>query len=387
MAVRGMRLDGIGGPDNARSRKFGPRMPLSSPARHLPASEFARRVKGLRAHQSRLALDAVLVITEVNRYYFTGLQASNGVLLLAAAPAFHTDFRYLAVARKRLPSLAVRPLWRPADEQETLAKMGRGWRRVGYEGAMAAARFGALRDALPQAEWVDISDVIGEMRSVKSVAEQRAVRNAARANDAVFADVRKHIREGMREWDVRNLIRRGMDAAGQGEAFDTIVCAGKNSAECHHHSDETAIRANRPVLIDMGVRLDHYCSDMTRSFCMGEPPPFYREVYGIVLEANRKAIRAIRPGRACAEIDAVARQHIAAAGYGKCFGHSLGHSLGLEVHESPSFAPTCETVLRPGMVLTVEPGIYFPGRFGIRIEDIILVTPTGCDVLSETERN
>ena len=359
-------------------------MPVSLPAQNLPISEFAKRVKGLLVLKTQQKLDAIFVIAEVNRYYFTGLLASNGVLLVADTPTFYTDFRYLIMARACISFMAVKNIWRPLDEQGTLEKMGTSWRRVGYEGTIDAKRLASLRQALPQAEWVDVSGAIAEMRSVKSPVEQSVLRSAVRANDIAFSRVREHMCAGMREWDVRNSIRREMDAVGQGEAFDSIVCAGKNSAECHHHPDETVIRNNQPVLIDMGVKQNYYCSDMTRSFCMGAPSPFYREIYRIVLEANRKAIQAIRPGCICADIDAVARQHIVTAGYGKYFDHSLGHSLGLEVHEAPSFAPTCKTILKPGMALTVEPGIYFPGRFGIRIEDVILVTKNGCEVLTTT---
>jgi len=359
-------------------------MPVSLPAHSLAVSEFAKRIKGLLAFKARHSLDALIVTTEVNRYYFTGFLASNGVLLLTSEAAFYTDFRYLIMARACISFMPVKRLWRPLDEQSTLATMGKGWRRVGYEGAVDAKRLESLRQALPQVEWIDVSGAIAEMRSVKSLEEQRVLRSAVRANDAAFSCVRKLMCVGMREWDVRNLIRREMDAAGQGEAFDSIVCAGKNSAECHHHPDETVIRGNQPVLIDMGVKQDYYCSDMTRSFCMGSPSPFYRKIYRIVLEANRKAVQAIRPGCVCADIDEIARRHIDKAGYGKYFDHSLGHSLGLEVHEAPSFSPTCKTVLKPGMALTVEPGIYFSGRFGIRIEDVILVTKTGCEVLTAT---
>ena len=359
-------------------------MSISRPAYSLPASEFAKRIKGLLAFKARHSLDALIVTTEVNRYYFTGFLASNGVLLLTSEATFYTDFRYLSMARVCISFLPVKRLWHPLDEQSTFATMGKCWRRVGYEGTIDAKRLESLRQALPHVEWVDISGAIAEMRSVKSPAEQRVLRSAIRANDAAFFRVKECMCVGMREWDVRNLIRREMDVVGQGEAFDSIVCAGKSSAECHHHPDETVIRNNQPVLIDMGVKQNYYCSDMTRSFCMGTPSPFYREIYHVVLEANRKAVQAIRPGCVCADIDAIARQHIVNAGYGKYFDHSLGHSLGLEVHESPSFSPTCKTVLRPGMALTVEPGIYFSGRFGIRIEDVILVTKTGCKVLTAT---
>lgn len=358
----------------------------SSPAHSLPTSEFIARVKKLQACKKREKLDAVLIASDVNRYYFTGFCASNGLLIMTGEPTFYTDFRYLVAARRTLSFLTAKKIWKAGDETASLAKIGKPWKRIGYEGSVTAERFGKWKEALPKAEFVNVSPAIADLRSLKSPAEQRCIRLAVQAADAVFAAVRSQLAPGMTEWDVRNLIRRGADFCGQGEAFDTIVCVGKNGAECHHHPDETPLCENSPVLIDMGVMLNYYCSDMTRSFCLGKATSEYREVYKTVLEANRKAIRAIRPGRQCSEIDAVARQHIEKAGHGKHFGHGLGHSLGLEIHETPNFAATCQTVLKPGMLLTVEPGIYLPGRFGVRIEDVVLVTRTGCDVLTATDR-
>ena len=358
------------------------------PARDLPSKEFAGRTRRLCALLERDRLDAALVLTEVNRYYFTGLLASNGLLLVQRrrTPVFYTDFRYLVMARRCLSFLPSRELWRAADEPSVISALGKAWRRVGYEGQLDAARFNRLKTALPQVEWVDVSARLSEMRAVKSLAEQRAVRAAAAANDRVFAEVLKGISPGQTEWDVRNSVRTWADRLGQGEAFDTIACVGRNAAECHHHPDETVLKRGQSLLIDLGVRLDHYCSDMTRSVFCGSPAPLYREILGVVLEANRKAIRAIRPGRRCADIDAVARRHIEKAGYGAHFGHGLGHALGLEIHEPPNFSAACKTELKPGMVLTVEPGIYLPGRLGVRIEDVVLVTRSGCEVLSQTPR-
>ena len=358
------------------------------PARDLPSREFEARVRRLRAWQLRERLDALVIVTPVNRYYFTGLDTSNGVFLSERGrdPVFFTDFRYLVMARSRLSFLASEKLWRPADEQSVLAGRGAGWRRVGYEGALSATRFNALRAALPQAEWVDVSSDLAAFRAVKSPAEQRLVRAAVAANDLLVTAVLGQLAPGLSEWEIRNRVRREADLLGQGEAFDTIACVGRNAAECHHHPDQTVLKKNQLLLVDLGVRLNRYCSDLTRTVCWGAPSPLLRDIHALVLEANRKAVRAIRPGRTCAAIDEVARRHIAAAGYGDCFGHGLGHSLGLEIHESPSFSASCETELKPGMVLTVEPGVYLPGRLGVRIEDVILVTRTGCEVLSQAPR-
>lgn len=358
------------------------------PVRDLPSSEFKRRVGRLRAWQMRQRLDALIVLSDVNRYYFTGLETSNGVFLSDAtnAPVFFTDFRYLTMAKSRLSFMPSKPIWRPADEREALARMGRNWRRVGFEGSMEAARFLTFQEALPNVEWVNISSDVAAFRSVKSPLEQRLIRRAVARNDDLFSGLLRQLSSGVSEWDVRTRVRRAADVLGEGEAFDTIACVGRNAAECHHHPGNAVLKRGQPLLVDLGVKVDRYCSDMTRCVFWGQPTPLFRDIHAIVLKANRQAIRAIRPGRPCCEIDAVARKIIAKAGYGACFGHSLGHSLGLEIHESPSFSPACKTPLKPGMVLTVEPGIYLPGRLGIRIEDVVLITRDGCEVLSATPR-
>jgi len=334
--------------------------------------------------QKQQKLDAVLILSEVNRYYLTGLNASNGVLLFGAESAFYTDSRYLEMARKAIAFLPVRTVWRREDESEVLQRLGRTWQRVGYEGSMSVARFQQLKSALPSVEWVDVTASLNLLRAVKSRAEIAVLRRAFAATDAVFAAARQQVIPGMTEWTVRNIIRRGADFCGQGEAFDTIVCAGAHAAEPHHHPDDTFLLPQDTVLIDMGVKKDFYCSDMTRCFALGRPKKRYLEIKAIVADANKKAIRAVRPGVPCSAIDSIARTTITKAGYGRYFQHGTGHSIGLEIHEWPNFAPSCDALLEPGMVLSVEPGIYLPGQVGVRIEDVVLVTRTGCEVLTRT---
>jgi Xaa-Pro aminopeptidase len=255
-------------------------------------------MKRLSALQRRLRLDALFVVTDINRLYFTGLEASNGALLAQATrpPAFYTDFRYLAMARKHAAWLPSRTLWKTADEQETVAGLGRSWRRVGYEGGIPAARFLKLRQALPDAEWIDIAPDIAELRAVKSPAEQRLMRAAVAANDALFARlVKDSVTPGVSEWTLRGAVRVLADALGHGEAFDTIVCAGRNGAECHHHPDDTVLRRGQPLLVDVGIKLNHYCSDMTRCVHLGTPAPLWRDVYRIVLEANQRPSKPSAP--------------------------------------------------------------------------------------------
>jgi Xaa-Pro aminopeptidase len=342
----------------------------------------------LCAWQREERLDAVVIASAVNRYYFTGIETSDGWLVSEReGPAFYTDFRYLTMARQCLKFMPTRKVWRPGEEADAWARMGRSWRRVGFEGSLSAAQFNRLKAALPNVEWIDVSTGLTAFRSVKSRAEQQLIRRAVAANDQLFAELLRTIAVGVSEWDVRTFVRRAADLLGEGEAFDTIACVGRHSAECHHHPDQTVLKREQPLLVDLGVKVNRYCSDMTRSLFFGSPPPLYREIHALVLAANRKAIRGIRPGRRCDDIDDIARSHIAKAGYGDYFGHGLGHSLGLEIHETPSFSPSCKAVLKPGMVLTVEPGVYLPGRFGVRIEDVVLVTNSGCEVLSQTPRD
>jgi Xaa-Pro aminopeptidase len=183
------------------------------------------------------------------------------------------------------------------------------------------------------------------------------------------------------------VIQKMMIERGEGEAFPTIVCVGKNAAECHHEPDDTVWNGREPVLVDMGVKFGGVCSDMTRNL-VARPSKLYKKVYSLVLEANRAAIAAARPGMAGETLDRVARDVIRKGGFGKCFGHSLGHGVGYEVHEAPAVAKgkKGKMVLKPGMLVTIEPGIYLEGNLGVRIEDLILITETGCEVLSHAAK-
>lgn len=357
------------------------------PPANLPQREFIARIKALRTMRSQLKLDALLLFDQLNNYYFTGLTCDNGMLTIAKGePAFYTDFRFLVAAKRLAPFLDLRLLKGRRNFSELIASAGKTWKRVGIEGGIDAKKYLMLREALPDAELVFIDNSLAAMRSIKSRAEINAIRKSIALNDAVLQTWLNEAQEltSATEWEIRTSLRGLMDFVAQGEAFDTIVCAGKNAAECHHEPDETLFTKGKPLLIDMGVKCDHYCSDMTRMVFKGAPKKEYLDLLNLVSAANRAAIASIRPGIPCEAIDAVARKVLAKAGFEKAFRHSLGHSFGLFIHESPSFAPGNTTLLKPGMVLTVEPGIYLPGRLGIRIEDDILVTETGCEVLTTT---
>ncbi len=359
----------------------------SLPPRSQPAKEYERRIRALVTTLRRRNLDGAVITEGVSRLYYTGFESTAGTLLVDAAEGlvFIVDFRYILMARKAMPF--AKCVLQKSGAPSCVKHHTRKWRTAGYEARMSVASFDRLKAQLGHIEsWTAVDDAISSQRSVKSKAEQAILRKAIAANDKLYAKVLGQIRPGMTEWEVRGLFRRIADEVGQGESFDTIVCAGANGAECHHDPDLTPIPKRGPVLMDFGVLVDHYCSDMTRCISFGKPSPLYRKIYDIVLEANRKAIAKLRPGMTGEEVDAIARRHIKKAGYGDAFGHSLGHSVGMEIHEGPNFSPREERVIKPGMVITVEPGIYLPGRLGVRIEDIVLVTRNGCECLTQSPR-
>ncbi|MDD5708752.1 MAG: Xaa-Pro peptidase family protein [Kiritimatiellae bacterium] len=357
----------------------------AGPARSFPPAEYAARIRALLAALRRQRLDGALIAGEIARLYYTGIETSNGLLWVDAreGPVFFTDFRYIFAARRALPFMSCALLKRGPESERAMRRRAAAWRRCGYEGSQPAAAFARRKGLLERvSDWVDVDDLIGAQRAVKSPREQQAMRRALAANDGLLSVLLPQLHAGLSEWEIRGLLRREADRLGQGEAFDCIVCVGANAAECHHRPGRDKLWPNQPLLLDFGVRLDHYCADLTRCVVFGRPSPLFRELHRIVLAANRRAVRAIRPGMTGAEVDAVARRHIEKAGYGRAFGHGLGHGLGLEVHEAPSFAASCKTEIRPGMTITVEPGIYLPGRAGVRIEDVVLITRTGCEVLT-----
>ncbi len=359
--------------------------PAVGPPRGLPPVEHEMRLKQLLRNLKRSGLDGAIITSPVARFYYTGLWSSAGTLWVDVreGPLLTVDFRYLVAARATAPFIPCRRQQRPAATTPPTRHLRR-WRRAGYEGALSMTSLQHYRQLLPAvSEWEDVTALLAAQRAVKSAREQRAMRRAVAANDRLLAAVVAGLRPGMSEWEIRNLVRCQADLLGQGEAFDTIAAVGANGAECHHQPDATPWSPDQPLLLDFGLKLNHYCSDLTRCLLPRKARRRYRELHDLVLQANRRAIAAIKPGIPTAEVDTTARDFLDRAGYGKAFGHGLGHGLGLEVHEQPALTSGDKMVLQPGMVMTIEPGIYLPGRLGIRIEDVVLVTRSGCEVLSQ----
>ena len=326
----------------------------------------------------RRKLDRVLVTDLANVRALTGVNCDNAVVEATGdRVVFYTDFRYVPMVHRVAPELAVRDIRR----------LGMGKRcphrfcRIGYESSIPHARFLAWQKKFPKAKFVDISKDLAQMRAVKTPEEIAALRAAEKLNCEIWETARGKFRAGMTEREMARIIQELMIEKGDGEAFATIVCVGKNAAECHHEPDETVWNGREPVLVDMGVKLNGFCSDLTRNV-VPRQSRLYRQVYALVREANLAAIAAAKPGITGRQLDKVARDAIRKGGFGKCFGHSLGHGVGYEIHEAPYASKRDDTVLKPGMLVTIEPGVYLEDNLGVRIEDLVLITDSGCEVLS-----
>ena len=342
------------------------------------------RLDALKKILSRRKLDCLLVRNEANIRALTGINCDNAILVFRlSSPVLYTDFRYIPMVHRVAPQLECRDIRRFRAGKRNSFRFN----RIGYESSVSHAQFLAWQKMFPKATFVDIAKDLAAIRAVKTPDEIAALRAAEKLNCAIWNAAKAKFRAGMTERQMARIIRRLMIEKGDGEAFSTIVCVGKNAAECHHEPDDTVWNGREPALVDMGVKLNGVCSDLTRNltFSPSHPltlSPLYRKVYDLVLEANRAAIAAAKPGMTGKALDKVARDVIRKGGFGKCFGHSLGHGVGYEIHEAPYASKKGDMVLKPGMLVTIEPGIYLEDNLGVRIEDLVLITETGCEVLS-----
>lgn len=353
----------------------------------MKKNPFAARLAAFAGVLREKQLDAAVVFNQANVRSLTGIDCDNACLLVKAdgTVVFHTDFRYVPMVHRVAPWLKVDDIKKVGGARPF--RSGRAkLQKMGYESSVTHARFMQLEKAFPGATFADIDANVKELRAVKTADELAKLRAAEALNDAIWSEAQKKFKPGMTEKDMARVIQHLMIERGDGEAFETIVCVGKNAAECHHVPDDTVWNGREPVLVDMGVKLDGYCSDMTRNMVPARPSKLYKKVYGLVLEANRRAIAAAKPGMTAGALDKVARDFLTQEGFGKAFGHSLGHGVGIEIHEAPWAARKQKMVLRPGMSVTIEPGLYLEGNLGVRIEDLVLITETGCEVISHAAK-
>jgi Xaa-Pro aminopeptidase len=334
-------------------------------------------------------VDALLVTEPANLRYVTGFTGSNGFAVVGPqVRRFVTDFRYVEQARLEVPDFD-----REQGPQELLAAVGDGLddvRRLGFDdGHLSVRAHRRLGELLPpHIELVPAAGVVEEVRAVKEPGEILRIGAAAALVDEIYAWLLEFGLVGRTERDVAIALEHEMRLRGaSGPSFDSIVASGEHGALPHATPRDVPIAANTLVTLDIGAVLDGYCSDCTRTWATGPTVPGeLEEIYALVLRAQVTSLDAVRPGPLGREVDAVARDIIDAAGHGEHFGHGLGHGVGLVTHEAPRLARSGATPLAPGNVVTVEPGVYLPGVGGVRIEDLVVVTEDGRDVLSKTTK-
>lgn len=322
--------------------------------------------------------EPLLVTTPINVFYLCGFESTNAALLVERDRVrLFTDFRYVEAARA-VPD--VEPVETKRDVFGSLPGILEG--RIGFEADhVTYAHWEVLREG--SVELVPRSGLVERLRAVKDERELAAIREAAELATRALERLLEQPWTGRSESDLaRELERLLREEGADGVSFPSIVASGPNGARPHAGAGGRPLEPGELVTVDWGAELDGYHSDCTRTFAVGKLDQDLHEIYHVCLEAQRDAVPAVRAGAHGHDVDKVARDRIAAAGYGEAFGHGLGHGVGLEVHEAPVLRPESEDTLEPGNVVTVEPGIYLPGRGGVRIEDLLVVTESAPEVLT-----
>ncbi len=349
-----------------------------------------QRIEKLREQISEN--QAAVIISDINRLYFSGFKSSAGAVIITKNEAFlAVDFRYYESAKSSISELKVLMY---SKFYETLKEVFKeeNIKEIFIEtDFLTVESFSALVNNLENITVNDdnkITKHISLMRSVKSEQEKQSIKNAQIITDKTFGHILNYIKVGRTEREIALEMEFFMRKMGsQGTAFDTIVVSGKNSSLPHGVPTDKKIENGDFITMDFGAVINGYCSDMTRTVAVGSVSDKQHEVYNTVLLAQTESLKAIKPLIKCKSVDKIARDIIDNVGFNGCFGHGLGHSVGLQIHESPCFNTRDTTLLKKGMILTVEPGIYIENEFGVRIEDMVYITEMGYENLTESPKD
>jgi Xaa-Pro aminopeptidase len=334
-------------------------------------------------------LDAVLISQPENRRYLSGFTGSTALLVISADRAvLVTDFRYFEQVGREAPDFELVKVKTKVPDLIPGLLADMGVKRLGFESQhMTVDLLKTLSAQVEDVEWVPLKETVEKIRVVKDESEVEALRRSVALTDRAFAHMLDVVAPGMTERELAWEIEAYMRSNGASKvAFALIVGSGPNGALPHAQASDRIVQPGDPIVIDIGNVLDGYCSDMTRTICLGQPSAKYLEVWNIVLKAQEAATNGIQAGVGSAEADALARDLIRKTGYGEEFGHSLGHGVGLAVHEGPRASSLADDIFAAGMSLTIEPGIYLPGEFGVRIEDLVIIREKGVEVLTQTPK-
>ncbi len=347
-------------------------------------------LKQIASKLDEYGIDAMLVSSAPGEYYAVGFHGEGFVLVAKEESRYFTDSRYIESANNGVTDAAITMTDRTKNYRVLLkaAVEELGIKKLGFEDCyMTVAQLKLYSDALP-CEFIPAQDLIGDLRAAKDSEEVALMTEAQRITDEAFREIIKFIQPGMTEREIAaklvyDLIRLGADKV----SFDPIVVSGPNGSLPHGIPSDKKIQNGEFLTMDFGCMYGGYCSDMTRTVAIGEPTDEMKQVYNTVLQAQLAGIAVTKAGVQGKVIDGAARKVIEDAGYGDYFGHGYGHSLGLEIHESPNASTAEERALPAGAVVSAEPGIYLPGRFGVRIEDVTVLTEDGCVVLTQSPKD
>ena len=352
----------------------------------MTGSDHKKRLLRLRKAMKSASLDSFLVTSTTNVSYLSGFRGTDAVMLVTADRGyFFTDSRYIEEARKEIAGqidvrLVEESIFASVDgivKSERLKNLGFESMDLPYGVA------NRLKSLLSDIGFVPVKNIVEALRSIKDKGEIGQIKKSVKLAKEAFGRVAAYVRPGASEEMIKRKIELDLIGNGAACAFEPIIASGENSSKPHAKATDRSFKNNDFVMIDMGAKVGGYNSDLTRTIVLGKVGGKFGKVYETVRQAQQRAIDRITPGAKASDIDKAGRDHIKKSGFGKYFGHSLGHGVGMEVHEEPSISPSSTTRLAEGMVFTVEPAIYIPGFGGVRIEDMVLVTKNGCEVLTK----
>jgi Xaa-Pro aminopeptidase len=341
--------------------------------------------------------EAFLITSHSNIKYLSGFSGSNGFMLITKKrKILFTDSRYIEEAKYIIPKSIqlenITKVWKnPKELKKHWQKILKRFRikKIGFEGfSLTVNRFKKFKSISPKIKFYDASETLEQLRAIKTKKEISLIRKSQKITEKTFLLIKKFIQRNkskkLREIDIAWEIKKlGFTLGAEDISFEPIVAFGKNSSRPHHHSGNTILKKGDLVLIDMGMKYKGYCSDMTRIIFTAKPTKEQKKIYNIVLKAKETAIKKIRPNSIEQKIYSTAQEIIEKNGFGKYFEHGLGHGVGLEIHESPSLTDKGKNRLKQNMITTIEPGIYLPGKFGIRLEDMVLITEKGVEKITK----
>lgn len=343
-------------------------------------------MNGIKDILKDYGVNAALVITASNTFYLSGYESTNcRILITNDKDYFFTDMRYLEEAKNAIGD-RFEVLLGGVEEIKGIVD-DLGIKALGVEENVSYGEYRSLKELFKGIEFVAVDEAFSKIRAIKTEREISLIKTAQSVTETAFNEILPFIKEGVTEIEIAARLEYIMLKKGCELAFDSIVAFGENGSKPHAHRSERKLRRGEFVTMDFGAKYKGYCSDMTRTVALGAVDERKARAYNAVLEANKLAEKAIKIGEKCCDIDAVARNYLAKFSLDKFFSHSLGHSVGVDIHEMPAFSPRCDEVLKEGMIITVEPGVYLEGDFGLRIEDMALVTKNGAEILTHADKN